>query len=54
MRKVYIVCGRRVESLAEYWILGVYASQKRAQSMCFYMNKDSNLFVYFVKSFSLL
>lgn len=53
MRKLHIICGRRVESLAEYWILAVYASKKRAQSMCAFMNKDSTLYVYFVKSIEL-
>lgn len=54
MRKVYIVCGSKPENPAEYWIVGVYASQKRAHSMCLYMNKDSCYFVYCVKSFNLL
>lgn len=50
MRKVHILCGKLDETATEFWILGVFASKKRAQLRCERMNELSPLFFHYVFS----
>lgn len=47
MKKVHIVCEKQNEADLEFWILGVFSSKKRAQSMIDFMHaRYPNYFQY--------
>lgn len=50
MRKVHMVCGRRLDSSVGCLVVAVYANKKRAQAWCDKMNQASVVLVYFVKT----
>lgn len=41
MKKVHLLCGKLGEDSADYWILGVYSSKKKALDACRRLDVDS-------------